>query len=269
MLLASSAWAQDTDLSGFPAPPQAPAANVPLHFSKEPNDALPLPPPSSDSSGTTWHSSWATRPRSPEQADRTGAGASPIKQTAFQAPADQPSVASPPLPRLNPDEANDYLIPLEPPGKQRVFFTLDSEAALHERMRQEGRERTVPERVTFPDEPIVSDKPYVARVFPPQCITAEPNFTIYRRLFFEEKNSERYGWDLGPVGPVASAGKFFWDVAFFPYHLGTMPFRRFESNAGQCLPGDPVPLLLYPPQLSSPGTVLEAVAVVAIIACFP
>ena len=254
MLLASAGWAQEPNTS-WPA-----STSIPAPGAKQPSDSWPLPSPSSNSSAPSWPASLQNRPRSAEQPA--------LKQTAMQIPG-PPGAPMQQLPRLNPDEANDYLIPLEPPGLQKVFFRLDSEAALKERMRQEGRERTVPERVTFPDEPVVSDQPYTPRAFPSMCMTAEPNYVMYSRLFFEERNSERYGWDLGPIGPVVSAGKFYWDLAFFPYHLATMPFRRFDSNAGQCLPGDPVPLRIYPPQLSVPGTALEAVAEVSNIACFP
>jgi hypothetical protein len=35
------------------------------------------------------------------------------------------------------------------------------------------------------------------------------------------------------------------------------------------LPGDPVPLLIYPPELSLTGTVMEAGTIVALFAIFP
>src|SRR5262249_26755999 len=46
----------------------------------------------------------------------------------------------------------EYQIQLEPPGPQRLF-QLESEKSLHERMRQEARERPIPERIEFPEEP--------------------------------------------------------------------------------------------------------------------
>jgi hypothetical protein len=91
----------------------------------------------------------------------------------------------------------------------------------------------------------------------------------YGRLLFEQKNLERYGWDLGFITPFVSAGKFYWDVVWIPYHIWTAPCRQYECSAGYCLPGDPVPLLIYPPELSLTGTVMEAGTIVALFAIFP
>ena len=99
--------------------------------------------------------------------------------------------------------------------------------------------------------------------------TVEPNYVLYRRLFFEERNSERYGWDLGILNPFVSAGAFYWDLALLPYQVGSLPFRRFDSNAGLCLPGDAVPYYLYPPNWSVTGSVVEAGVIVALFAIFP
>ena len=174
----------------------------------------------------------------------------------------------PALPKLATDESTELIVPLEPPGPQRLY-RLDSEADLMERMRQEARERQSPERITFPEEPVISRLPYTGRTFPSVATTAEPNYVLYRRLFFEEKNSERYGWDLGVFGPFVSAGAFYWDLALTPYQFASLPFRRFDSNAGLCLPGDPVPYKLYPPSASVTGTVVEAGVIVALFAIFP
>ena len=174
----------------------------------------------------------------------------------------------PTLPRLNNDESTELIVPLEPPGPQRLY-RLDSEADLMERMRQEGRERSSPERITFPEEPVISKLAYAGRTFPAQGVTAEANYVLYRKLFFEERNSERYGWDLGVITPIVSAGAFYWDLALTPYQLASLPLRRFESNAGLCLPGDPVPYRLYPPNISATGTLAEAAVIVALFAVFP
>ncbi len=97
----------------------------------------------------------------------------------------------------------------------------------------------------------------------------EPNYVIYRRLYFQQNNFERYGWDLGPVTSVVSAATFLADFLTLPYHAFTDPCRCMESNAGWCLPGDPVPLMLYPPELSLTGTLAEAGTVLALVAIFP
>jgi hypothetical protein len=97
----------------------------------------------------------------------------------------------------------------------------------------------------------------------------EPCYTAYGRLYFEERNSERYGWDLGFVQPFVSAGYFFKDVLLLPYHMGTDPFRHYDANTGYCLPGDPIPYVLYPPGLSATGLVAEGATWVGISALFP
>jgi hypothetical protein len=166
------------------------------------------------------------------------------------------------------EELPEYQIQLEPPGPERLF-RLESEQTLQERMRQEARQRPTLERIAFPDEPILSTSAYTARAFPPAQECVEPNYVCYRRLFFEDINSERYGWDLGFIQPFVSAGEFFFDVAALPYHCGTAPCRKYECSAGYCLPGDPVPYLLYPPELSLTGTIFEAGTIVALFAIFP
>jgi hypothetical protein len=161
---------------------------------------------------------------------------------------------------------------VEPPGPGELF-RLETEAQLFNRIRQEGRDRQQPGQpqspLVFPTEPVLSREPYYGRAWPRQDLVVEPNYVNYGRLYFEEKNSERYGWDLGPVGPFVSAGWFFKDVLALPYKLGTDPCRKYESNAGYCLPGDPVPLLLYPPGISVSGALTEAATIAGLIAVFP
>ena len=183
-----------------------------------------------------------------------------IQSAAYQLP--------PAPPRRPTEDILEYGIELEPPGPARVF-KLDSEASLQERMRQEARQRPVPDRITFPEEPVLGREPQPRRTFRPITMLVEPNYVCYGRLYFEQKNLERYGWDLGPVTPFLSAGAFFFDVAMLPYHLGTEPCRCYECSAGYCLPGDPVPLLLYPPELSLTGALAEAAVVTGLVAIFP
>jgi len=80
---------------------------------------------------------------------------------------------------------------------------------------------------------------------------------------------ERYDWDLGPVSVPLSVLCFYADLVALPYHAFTDPLRCCECNAGYCLPGDPVPLLLYPPQLSASGAVAETAALITLLALFP
>src|SRR5262249_14329399 len=80
-----------------------------------------------------------------------------------QRPNLQPGV---PPQRQSSEQSLEYQIQLEPPGPQRLF-QLESERSLQERMRQEARERPVPERIVFPEEPIVTGGAPNPRPFPP------------------------------------------------------------------------------------------------------
>ena len=136
-------------------------------------------------------------------------------------------------------------------------------------MRQEGKSKTPPEKIAFPDEPVVSRDEYPGRHWPPQTEEAEPNYVCYGRLLFEDKNTERYGWDFGILQPVVAASKFYADIVTLPYHLATAPCRCQECSAGLCLPGDPMPYLCYPTELSATGALAEVGAIAGILAIFP
>jgi hypothetical protein len=132
-----------------------------------------------------------------------------------------------------------------------------------------GTQTGLPDRAIFPEEPVVSREKFAPRSFPAASLLVEPNYVCYGRLYFQERNAERYGWDLGMVQPAVSAGVFFFDVATLPYHWGANLCKGPACSAGQCLPGDPVPYLLYPPELSLTGAVAEAGAIAGVLAVFP
>jgi hypothetical protein len=165
------------------------------------------------------------------------------------------------------ESPESFPIRLEPPPMRRVAQAGETDEALFERMRQEYRERHI--GIVFPEGPVLSTDTYQGREFEARKMLVAPNYVIYRRLYFQQINFERYGWDLGPITPILSAGTFFLDFALLPYHLGTDPCRCIDSNAGYCLPGDPVPLLLYPPELSLTGAAAEVGAILTLVAIFP
>jgi hypothetical protein len=167
---------------------------------------------------------------------------------------------------LPPDELTESYVRLSVPSPD-VLFQRDSEKSLMERMRQGELDKG--RRIIFPREPAISKEAYAGRHFPPASEVVEPNYLCHKRLFFEEINSERYGWDLGIIQPLVSTGVFFWDVAWLPYHAFTRPCECYECNAGYCLPGDPVPYLCYPPEISVTGMAAEAGAAAALFAIFP
>jgi hypothetical protein len=155
----------------------------------------------------------------------------------------------------------------------KEVFRLESEATLIERMVQGSKSGDNPLKLkydfVFPDYPAVPKAVDISRRWEPLAEIVEPPYVCYHRLYFEQINSERYGWDLGVFHPLLSAGIFYFDVATLPYHAGTEPLRRYECNTGYYLPGDPVPLLLYPPELSLTGAAAEAAVIGLGFVMFP
>lgn len=170
----------------------------------------------------------------------------------------------------NSQDIFDGYVRLETPGREKVFGARETEKELEQRFSQLEKDAGR-ERVQFPDRPALnSDETSISRQLPPQTIAREPAYVVYRRLYFEEKNSERYGWNAGGLlQPLVSTGYFVSDTVFFPKHLFSYNCRRFDTNAGLCWPGDPVPYMLYPPEFTLSGSLLETALVVGIFAAIP
>jgi hypothetical protein len=188
-------------------------------------------------------------------------------------PARFPAKAAPiPIPPVGPyaREPKPFQIQVLPPGKERVS-RVENDRDLEERIRQETLERDVHDLVVFPEKPLLSRDTYAGRgtLWDPRTAIAEPHFVGYQKLLFEDKNAERYGWDLGIVSPIVCAAEFYADLALVPYHLAMGPCRKYEFSSGYCMPGDPVPFLLYPPEISLTGTAAEVAVIAALIAIFP
>jgi hypothetical protein len=181
-------------------------------------------------------------------------GAGPLRPAAFQGDATG-------------DQLPGYRIQTEPPGLERIAMSAQTDESLQERIRQEHRGYN--ERVTFPPSPILTTEQFQLRSWEPSKVEVAPNYVIYRRLYFQQLNFERYGWDLGMITPLLSASGFLFDFVSWPYHAFSDPCRCMDSNAGYCLPGDPVPLMLYPPEISLTGFVAETGSVLALVAIFP
>lgn len=193
--------------------------------------------------------------------------AAEVNHTALQAKDSAPVPVETGRPQGAADDGQGNYVQLDPPGPQRLF-RLDSETALHERMRQEALSRPGQDKTDFPTYKPLSDSIFAGRSWPGQAMLVEPSYVNYKPLLFQDLNSERYGWDLGFVQPLVSTGYFIKDFVFWPYRRAAHP-GCCDSGAGYCLPGDPVPYLLYPPIVSLPGTVAEVAAVAALAAIFP
>jgi hypothetical protein len=166
------------------------------------------------------------------------------------------------------ERARQYRIQLEPPRPERVF-QIESEATLRQRMRQEARQRE--ERIEFPKDVylIAPGEVYAGRKWPMQSTATVPNIVCYRPLYFEDLNSERYGWDACLFQPFLSTGKFYLDTLMLPYNMGVLSPCDCECNTGYYLPGTPVPYMCYVPPLSWKGILYQSAAIAIPAAIWP
>ena len=113
--------------------------------------------------------------------------------------------------------------------------------------------------------------PAIARIAatPPRQSLLEPGFVVHRKLYFEEKNAERYGWSLGMAQPFVSAAYFYKDLLLWPTHMASNFRERYSTNAGKFLPGSPVPYYLYPPEVTVFGLAVGTAAILGVVFLFP
>src|SRR5262249_24434196 len=146
-------------------------------------------------------------------------------------------------------------------------FRLDSSAVLEDRIRKSSANLKDLKIPPLPD--LAQGKPYVPRSYPPAKVELEPGFVAHRRLYFEEKTAERFGGEIGAAQPFLSAAYFYRDCLFLPYKLATSPHECYDTSAGKCLPGRPVPYYLYPPDFSWTGTAAQLGVVTGLVFIFP
>jgi hypothetical protein len=169
----------------------------------------------------------------------------------------------------------------QPPMNLVFAFPDDAllERLILDRLRQDeveaGRDPNskYPSTVRFPAGPIVGGGvPYQAKTstYPPMRAQHEALYVVHRRLHFEEKNAERYGWDLGIIQTFVSAAYFYKDVLLWPNSLASgVAYGFWDTNAGKCLPGSPTPYMLYPPGLTITGSVVEGLFVTGVAFAIP
>jgi hypothetical protein len=183
-------------------------------------------------------------------------------------PPKQP--AAPPVvrPRLMNDEQIAPFIRTELPGPQRLF-SRESENAFFERISVEFSKQPGMNRAIFPESAVLSREPHKPREFPEMVEVIEPGYVAHRRLYFEQPNFERYGYNFGVLQPAVCLGVFYYDMAMLPYHVWTDLRDRGETNAGKCLPGDQVPFTIPRERLSVTGAVGQAGTIFGLLYLFP
>lgn len=162
----------------------------------------------------------------------------------------------------------DFSVAVELPGPARLFERR-SEAQFFDNLRQEAKTRLGGGRFFFPEYARISKEEFRPRNFPPMLETVEPLVLQHGRLFFEQPNFDRQGWDLGILTPAVNLGVFYYDLVALPYHYWSRPQQRCESSAGKCLPGDPTPLYLYREPFSITGLAGQAATLAGGFFIFP
>lgn len=162
----------------------------------------------------------------------------------------------------------DFVVNIELPGPE-ALFRRSSEKQFFEGIRQEARKQPGAPSVYFPAETPVTREPFVPRMWPRSVATVEPSYVCHGKLLFEQRNFERYGWDLGVLTPLVSVGKYYYDLALMPYHYFTDPCQHWDCSSGKCLPGDRVPLRLYPEKFSLTGLAAQGFVTTGLIIVFP
>jgi hypothetical protein len=160
------------------------------------------------------------------------------------------------------------------PRPEDVFALPDDrtlEQRVIERLREEERKAgrdpfaKYPQGIAFPKAtPAGAGLSYVAKTadFPLRQVEFVSGYVVHRRLHFEERNAERYGWDLGILQPLVSAAYFYKDVLLWPNSLASgVAYGFWDTNMGKCLPGSPTPYYLYPPGLTITGSVVEGLVI--------
>lgn len=241
-----------TGANGQPVRP-AGAADGPLRSAEAPVPDVPaLPPPLP-----------ASRYLSEGKAAPHPAFAQPEPGTGAAQPLDAPSTSKKAIPPVPPEA-------IQLPARQNVFTVYNDdklEKAIMERVREDLRRdnKYTPQQeqyLVLPPLPVVSPPGVAYRPktseYEPRQVLIEPHYVTHRRLHFEERNSERNGWDLGPLQTLVSTAYFWRDTLLWPQSLASACVRGpWDTSAGKSTPGCPTPYYVYPLGLTVTGTAAE------------
>jgi hypothetical protein len=177
-----------------------------------------------------------------------------------------------PIPQMPPAPPDQDVIQIisntELPGLNRQMRR-ESERQFFERIAQDMRKQSPTSRAIFPEEPPISTEPFRPRVSPYTLKTIEPCYVVHRRLYFEQPNFERTGYDYGLLQPAICMGVFYYDTLLLPYHFCSDLQHRLESSVGKCLPGDPAPFVWPCERLSVSGLVGQGATGIGLGVLFP
>jgi hypothetical protein len=151
------------------------------------------------------------------------------------------------------EQEQEYSLSLELPTPGQLYGRRLSESQWRERQRQEAKRFSLTRKVTFPEDTPLTLEKFKPRHWEQSVARVSPCYLLHDRLYFEQVNFERYGWELGVLGPPVQLATFAYDLALLPYRQFSRPFDQIDGSAGKYLPGDNVPLMLYPEPFSLTG----------------
>jgi hypothetical protein len=182
----------------------------------------------------------------------------PIQRTLYQLGGGKPG-----------DEGSGFYVQTDLPGKDRLFGKRSSEREFRRWIEEDFVRTEAGQRVIFPESIKVTNETYQPRSFAGVTYEVTPFNVCHGRLYFEQPNWDRHGWEIGYLQPLISTGRFYYDVFMLPYHSWTDPCATRQCSAGKCLPGERTPLFLYPERISVTGLAAQTLAVGAGFFIFP
>lgn len=288
-------------------PADAPSVPGTMPFLANPTPPAPLPvlAPAATITLSKPAGAETTRPFTAQPVSRSPMTTAPVPYTATR-PQVVPVVAQPPADPKPPDksppeksledktggnsDAKDKgklapivtLDPNVPPIAREDAFRLDGDDDLNKRIVAALVKAETKNNADFvykasdyvlpqPAKVGASGVAYVPKTanYSPTTALIEPGYLVHRRLLFEEKNSERNGWDLGFIQPLVSTAYFCKDALLLPAHIASNLTERYDASAGKCLPGNTVPYYLYPEEITLFGATVGAVVVTGAAFVFP
>jgi hypothetical protein len=248
-----------------PAPPPAAVPDVPpVPTLPTPEPARPVRPAARPIAQPVEVPQLGAVPIAAQQPD-------PMPATTAQRPK-QPNPVQPVPPYVTQVPARERIFQiyddptLEKHVMQRVLE--DADRANKQAKEREGPKASQikidPKTLVFPPPTeVAAGQVYQSKVlkygYEPHKAIYEPNFVVHRRLHFEEKNADRYGWDFGFIQPFVSTMYFYKDTLLWPNSLASgIEVGFWDTSAGKCLPGSPTPYYVYPLGLTKTGMLVEA-----------
>ncbi|MBX3400658.1 MAG: hypothetical protein KF873_18125 [Gemmataceae bacterium] len=207
-------------------------------------------------------------PASTQKASSAELPALPVSTEKRPAEIAVPDVRTPVLTQNEPPAKPAETTPFEP--RKDDVFRLDGDAVRNRRIQKELGDRM--DEFPKPTPLVAPGTAYAAKTgnYPPVMAKVEPTYVIHRRLYFEEPNSERAGWDMGALQPIHSAYRFTRDCVFLPQNVASGFWKnRWDTSAGKCQPGAPTPYYLYPRGYTVSGMLWQVPLTVGLVFIFP